>query len=764
MKKSGTIQSLSFALIILTSVTLGANAQGEPATTTIPATIEWEVDGPDEPATAATHLAIHDSTLLVAIMNNRILEYNLSGEYQSTLIDLDEYGQGIHSLILHGDSIIVHATNPGYDIFLAKYDLTGNELYYFDVTQGQSGSGELILDDGDLTLAWASNCCGTGQTWDTELKKFIGQTSTVEWNTDLCFECNNWAGNCHHGSDYPYDLELHDEKYFVLKHLVTSPCYDQIGLTRVSQSGMVEFDTIYPGQGKAQKLLSTSAGLLMTGHHGPNNNREPFIALLDSDGNLIWERIIDGITDGPAVDVIQLNSGNFLFSYVSEGAFHFLRLNATNELLSSYVLEPNHTVQTTSNEMSPLQDKLVELENGQFLLAYSWNGWFDPSRFSLVKFNLEPLIEGCTNPAACNFNPNAQADDGTCTMAGCTDPNSCNYEPTAGCDDDSCLPSDAPVGCTDPNACNFSPAALCPDSSCVYPVIPGQDCNYGEILCTGGSHWDPEIQMCVTTNICGQGTWWDEGLGQCVVNTICPGDYSGDGQIGAADLLIFLTWFGLVCDEPDVELNACDNLTQIDYQGYNYEIVAIGSQCWFAENLRSDAYTNGDAIPGDLTDAEWLGTASGAQAVYGHDAVNLIAYGRLYNWYAADDSRGLCPSGWHVPTDAEFMTLEMELGMSSSESNSTGWRGTGQGEQMKASDSDSPSWDGTNSSGYSALPGGYRNVEGLFHDVGNRATYWSSSPFSSHAWYRALYIGDDDVIRYSNNRHNGFSVRCVQDE
>ena len=218
-------------------------------------------------------------------------------------------------------------------------------------------------------------------------------------------------------------------------------------------------------------------------------------------------------------------------------------------------------------------------------------------------------------------------------------------------------------------------------------------------------------------------------------------------------------------------VNCGDGLT---YQGHNYSTVAIGEQCWFAENLRSNAYANGDAIPGELTDAEWSSTTAGAQAVYGEgsswcwdepcdEVANLEDFGRLYNWYAVDDSRGLCPSGWHVPTDGEYMTLEMELGMSSSEANSTGWRGTDQGARIKASASDSPSWDGTNSSGFSALPGGRRYNNGHFSLVGHYAYFWSSSPSGSAAWHRSLPSGDGYVSRGVGNHPNGFSVRCVRD-
>ena len=113
----------------------------------------------------------------------------------------------------------------------------------------------------------------------------------------------------------------------------------------------------------------------------------------------------------------------------------------------------------------------------------------------------------------------------------------------------------------------------------------------------------------------------------------------------------------------------CGGASSVTFDGYTYDLVAIGDQCWFAENLRTEHYTNGDAIPANLTDGEWSSTNSGAVAVYGEDAGcedyspdgdacdpswSLNEYGRLYNWYAVDDARGLCPTGWHVPTDGEM--------------------------------------------------------------------------------------------------------------
>ncbi|MCH9718221.1 MAG: fibrobacter succinogenes major paralogous domain-containing protein, partial [Gammaproteobacteria bacterium] len=145
------------------------------------------------------------------------------------------------------------------------------------------------------------------------------------------------------------------------------------------------------------------------------------------------------------------------------------------------------------------------------------------------------------------------------------------------------------------------------------------------------------------------------------------------------------------------------------------------------------------------------------------EVTNLANYGRLYNWYAVDDARGLCPSGWHVPTDGEFTTLEMELGMSESEANDTGWRGTDHGSQMKSSPGDNPSWNGTNTSGFSGLAGGYRRYNGDFYYVGNNGYFWSASASGTYAWSRGLDGGLAEVVRDNDFLRSGFSVRCVRD-
>ena len=317
-------------------------------------------------------------------------------------------------------------------------------------------------------------------------------------------------------------------------------------------------------------------------------------------------------------------------------------------------------------------------------------------------------------------------------MPGCTDVSACNFDLEATSDDGSCIPS----GCMEAEACNYNALAECEGEECDYNCCPGPGC-------------------------CGEGMFWDYELEQCQIFETCQEDLDGDGVIGINDLMELLSSFGTMCEEPETGEFTCGD--PMNYHGYDYATVQIGEQCWFAENLRNEHYANGDVIPVELSDSEWSSTTEGAQAIYNNDASNLADYGRLYNWYAVDDARGLCLSGWHVPTDGEFMTLEMELGMSESEANSDGWRGTDQGTQMKSSPGDNPSWNGTNTSGFSGLAGGHRLFNGTFDLGGYNGYFWSSSLLGSDAWDRELFIGFTEVARSNSYLRYGFSVRCVRD-
>jgi uncharacterized protein (TIGR02145 family) len=205
-----------------------------------------------------------------------------------------------------------------------------------------------------------------------------------------------------------------------------------------------------------------------------------------------------------------------------------------------------------------------------------------------------------------------------------------------------------------------------------------------------------------------------------------------------------------------------------DKDNNTYSTVSIGAQCWTTTNLKVTRYDDGSLI-GDSTTSTWGTALIGARTGYDVSVVPLTDYvgtfGYLYNWYAVNDPRKLCPAGWHVPTDAEWTTLETYLNtvaptgsvggkMKSKVTNSISGSGLGW----------DPSSPGTNTSGFSALPGGYRNNFGRFGIRGN-ALFWSATEFNSSviAWSRLLFANASNVGRFNDNKSVGASVRCLRD-
>ncbi len=196
--------------------------------------------------------------------------------------------------------------------------------------------------------------------------------------------------------------------------------------------------------------------------------------------------------------------------------------------------------------------------------------------------------------------------------------------------------------------------------------------------------------------------------------------------------------------------------TVTDIDGNTYQTVKIGDQWWMAENLKVTHYRNGDPIPNVTGDTEWKYLTTGAYCNYDNDANNATTYGRLYNWYAVNDSRNIAPTGWHVPSDAEWQTLLNYLGGSSTAGGKLKETGT--------SHWNSPNTGATNESGFSALPGGCRVRNGGYTNMGDYANFWSSTECSSASgWPRALSYGSSGVRRQYPDGQVGFSIRCMRD-
>ena len=185
------------------------------------------------------------------------------------------------------------------------------------------------------------------------------------------------------------------------------------------------------------------------------------------------------------------------------------------------------------------------------------------------------------------------------------------------------------------------------------------------------------------------------------------------------------------------------------------ETVNIGKQVWATQNLNVSNYRNGDPIP-KVEDSTWASLTTGAFCYYNNDSASYASiYGKLYNWYAVNDVRGLAPIGYHIPTDSEWTTLLTTLG---------GYHVSG-GKLKTVTGWGSPNTTGaTNSSGFAGLPGGFRNDLGTFGSVGFFGHWWSSTELSaSDAWYRNLTYNTSGVYRSLIHKTYGFSVRCLRD-
>jgi len=207
-----------------------------------------------------------------------------------------------------------------------------------------------------------------------------------------------------------------------------------------------------------------------------------------------------------------------------------------------------------------------------------------------------------------------------------------------------------------------------------------------------------------------------------------------------------------------------------DADGRNYPIIQIGEQWWMAENLATTKYNDSTAIPLVTGNSAWQALSTPAYCWYNNDETTYkYDYGALYNWYVVDTasngSKNVCPAGWHVPTDEEWKQLEIYLGMSQTDADTFGERGTIEGGKLKESGTlhwNSPNTAANNETGFTALPGGLRTNYCL--GMSNFGIWWSSTEAtSSSVWTRSVIENSGKVRRNEDLKELGISVRCVKD-
>jgi uncharacterized protein (TIGR02145 family) len=220
---------------------------------------------------------------------------------------------------------------------------------------------------------------------------------------------------------------------------------------------------------------------------------------------------------------------------------------------------------------------------------------------------------------------------------------------------------------------------------------------------------------------------------------------------------------------PPVPSFTCGTSTISDYDGNVNNTVSIGTQCWTTTNLKVTKYNDGTNIPEIPGSGTWDNTiVTGARTVYADLPANLSTYGYLYNWYAATNVRKICSEGWRVPTGSDWNNLIQYIDPTANTSN-YGVQSSTAGGKLKSVgitlwNVAFPSSLGTDNYGFSALPGGGRNMASNFLNIGGSAFFWSASEFDpGNAWFRALNNSTGNVEGITTIKSDGLSIRCLKD-
>jgi uncharacterized protein (TIGR02145 family) len=291
--------------------------------------------------------------------------------------------------------------------------------------------------------------------------------------------------------------------------------------------------------------------------------------------------------------------------------------------------------------------------------------------------------------------------------------------------------------CTDPTACNFNPLADTDDGSC----------EYTSCACIGDINGDGTITVADLLIV----------LSDFGCTSDCMADVDGDGFVTVADLLALLAAYGETCENQGFQ--DCGDL--ISHEGYDYSTVLIGDQCWFSENCRYLPVVSPSSEESETESYYYVYGYEGTDVATAQATENYATYGVLYNWPAVM-TEGICPTGWHMPSDEEWQILEISLGMSESNAMELGFRGTDEGAQMKSISGWFNNGNGTNTSGFNSKPGGLLPGIG-FYGLELHGFWWTSTVTENNYLARQLVFGDDTISRQYEDPIVGFSARCVKD-
>jgi len=301
------------------------------------------------------------------------------------------------------------------------------------------------------------------------------------------------------------------------------------------------------------------------------------------------------------------------------------------------------------------------------------------------------------------------------------------------------------------------------DEEALLPIVNTSeviDISYTAAIC-GGNIVSDEGSPVTARGVC-----WDTIVNPTINLSTKTTDGSSDGTyISSMDGLIANTTYYVRAYATNGAGTAYGN--EISFTTYNnnaisdidnnyYNIVTIGTQIWMKENLKTTKYKDGSDISNINSNSEWIIQSTGAYCWYNNNIDNKSTYGALYNYYTVVDSRDICPTGWHIPSNEEWNILETYLG-----------GGGFAGGKLKEAGTEywlSPNIGADNGSGFTALPNGYRySSDGSFDKIGKYGFWWSSTEAYGEGRGRGLGYTDTGVFKDTYDKHYGFSVRCIKD-